>query len=387
MEPNRNREHSKVWERVRGAWATHTPKRSPLRSTAQRRDPERPRVITSNTSDWSIEQVYGSGVSPIRPARDAGLTLTTRAERRAAEKRRARTQRLVAAVVVLVIVFAAGMIWMASSNKAAEEQPFSERTPSARGTTAAAGTNNGTGSGSDSAAGGSVAGANDAGTTSSETSGSPTPIVATYKKMQVRLPVALEDLTEVAFHPANYGYAVKLSTHMPELSLEKAKKKKGTGRDISVQPAGADALLVGSCLKMWRSGRGTNVMTSMDIGAAAGTVTYAPVDGVVSSVRVYRYDNKVNDYEIHVACDDAPGIEMVMIHVKKPVVQTGDVVVGGVTPMAQVRNISKYVRNQLATYTGDKGNHTHIQFNDTTAASYKARQKKLLSEGWYISID
>ncbi|MDR1413013.1 MAG: M23 family metallopeptidase [Actinomycetes bacterium] len=367
-----------------------------VRTTAKRRDPYRPEVISSNTSSFRPEDLYGSGAAQLRPARDTGLTLQTRQERRAAAAAKRRRQWVVVIIVAVVFVFTAGFVWMRSSQKEAAAQLArlgSLFTPTARKGEGRADTDTEKDS-ADLAAARTTEANPPSGQGQGQGQGpviadtAPTPLVASYKKLRIRLPVAPEDLTEVAFHPANFNYAVELKTHLPEMKLAEAKKKHGTGRDISVQPAGDEALLVGSCLKMWRSGRHTAVMTSMDIGARAGTPVRSSVDGTVTSVRVYRYDNKVDDYEIHVACDEAPGIEMVMIHVAKPKVQTGDRVTAGVTPVAEVRNLAKYVRNQLASYTSkkDPGNHTHIQFNDTRKSSYKARQRELAAKNWYSSI-
>ena len=65
---------------------------------------------------------------------------------------------------------------------------------------------------------------------------------------------------------------------------------------------------------------------------------------------------------------------MVLIHLENAVVQEGDQVVGGVTPLAQIRDVYAYIGDemQLKDYTaaGDNGNHTHIQINDATNKEY-----------------
>jgi hypothetical protein len=186
----------------------------------------------------------------------------------------------------------------------------------------------------------------------------------------------MKDLTEVAFHQASYSYALPLSTHMPFEDLSKVKKDKGTKRDKTVQQTGENALLCGSALKFWRSGRVGSAMTAIDCGAAANSLVFAPVSGTVTNVCTYNYENKVEDYEIHIRPIGHPTLEIVLIHVKSPCVKIGATVVGGVTPLARVRKMSAYVRNQLGTYAPSGGNHTHIQLNDTTTAEYKRRHAK-----------
>ena len=204
----------------------------------------------------------------------------------------------------------------------------------------------------------------------------PTPQLATYKGMRIHLPVSMKDLTEVAFHQASYSYALPLNTHMPFEDLSKAKKNKGTKRDKTVQQTGKNALLCGSALKLWRSGRVGSVMTAVDCGAASSSLVFAPVSGIVTKVCTYDYEGKVEDYEIHIRPGGHPNLEIVLIHVKSPYVKRGETVIGGVTPLARVRKMSAYVRNQLSTYAPSGGNHTHVQLNDTTTAEYKRRHAK-----------
>lgn len=322
-------------------------------TSAQRRDDHQPRKISSYDGSFRTGDLSRPGLGPIR---DAGLSLHGRRQSRAQAKRRQQIFNYIIIVGIVLCLLTAGIAWMNVSNAKAKKTPLFGTSASAAKANAGKTT---------------VSPAAQAGVTG------PTPIVATYKDMQIYLPVNVADLTEVAFHQANFTYTVPLSTHMPLVTLDKAKKQKGTKRDKTVQQTGPDALLVGSCLRMWRSGRHTACTTAIDVGAPAGSTTYAPINGTVTAVKTYSFEGKVNDYEIHVKSDDYPNLEMVMIHVKDPTVKVGDVVVAGTTPLAQVRNMAQYVRNQLATYAPEHGNHTHIQFNDITRSAYKTRQKQL----------
>ncbi len=198
----------------------------------------------------------------------------------------------------------------------------------------------------------------------------PTPYFAQHGSVKLRLPVAVNDLTEVGFHQAAYRYAVKLSTKLPDADSAKAKKEGGTGRDKASQAESADAWLIGNVLRMWRSRPG-KPNTAADVGAKAGTQVVSPVDGTVLLVKQYDLYGKDADYELHIRPDDGPTLDLVMIHIEDPVVKAGDRVSAGITPLGKIRKLSDRIKHQLAHYTGEAGNHTHLQLNDTTDPKYK----------------
>lgn len=360
--------------------------RSRVGTPARRRDSEQPRVIRSSDIEYRYDQgrtlgsVRGSQRHGRRRAQDysaanrgltyvsdAGMTVQSRREIRRAQQKRKQTIALSIVAAVLVLLVGSGIAWMNVSNANARKALVAGTVVAASGDANSATSTPATNAENHKAA----------------TSISPavrTPIVGTIKAMKVYLPVPVERLTEVGLHQSAFNYSVKMSTHLRKESLESAKKNKSAKRDLSKQKTGDGALLTGSHIQMWRSGRPSAMGTALDIGAKQGTPTYSPVDGTVTKIVKYRYDNKVTDFEIHVQCADYPYLEMVMIHIERPQVKVGQYVTGGITHMAYVRDIAKYVRNQLATYAPYGGNHTHIQFNNTTLKSYKARQKELAKQ-------
>lgn len=359
--------------------------RSRVGTPARRRDSEQPRVIRSSDVEYRYDggRTLGSTTSSRRHGHrktqdysaanrgltyvgDAGMTVLSRRELRQAQQKRKQAITLSILAVVLILLVSSGMLWMNISNANARK--------ALRANTVVAAKSSGSDPVANSTSEATVLAASNASVAER------TPIVGTIKSMKIYLPVPVNKLTEVALHQSAFNYSLKINTHLPKVSLESAKKNKGTKRDLSKQETGEGALLVGSHIEMWRSGRPSAMGTALDIGAKQGTPTYSPVDGTVTKIVKYRYDNKVNDYEIHVQCADYPYLEMVMIHVERPQVKVGQYVMGGVTQMAYVRDIAKYVRNQLATYAPHSGNHTHIQFNNTTLDAYKARQKELAKQ-------
>ena len=363
------------------------PIRQLTRSRVKRRDEFQPKVVRSNHDIEAWDTVFGRG-SGLQPLRDTGMALQSRRDIRVAQRKKQFNVMLVTVLTLFFTLLFAGILWMQHSDakgRKLAEQGSSPTSAQAKSALAARPpqTNKRTG---DLGLGASIAATSTQESVGkaltleakeeSVTAQCPTPQFATYKKVQIHLPVSVKNLTEVAFHQASYSYSLAMDTHMPAYSLEKAKKQKGTKRDKSIQPMEKGALLCGSTLQYWRTGRNTPITSAADCGASAGSLVYAPVTGVVTDVCLYDYVGKVNDYEIHIRPDGTTDVEMVLIHVKSPYVIEGDRVVGGLTPIARVRNMSAYVRNQLATYTKDKGNHTHIQMNDITTAEYKRRHSE-----------
>ncbi|MBK5211429.1 MAG: hypothetical protein JJE36_03860 [Coriobacteriia bacterium] len=361
------------------------PKKRTVRTNAQRRDNEQPQVIKSNKPAW--DNAFGKSAG-LRPTRDAGIRLQSRHEIRQAEKRKTVNRLMTIGGICLVLLFLSGILWMkhtdAIGRKIANRSGVESSVSQNKVPAAYASTNSlyaGDTSSTDTSAVASVGSTADARLQSiaqeavalGVTSANPTPQLATYKGVIIHLPVSVENLTEVAFHQASYSYALPLSTHMPFEDLSKAEKDTGSKRDKTVQQTGNNALLCGSALKFWRTGRSGSAMTAIDCGAASSSLVFAPVTGTVTKVCTYNYENKVEDYEIHIRPVGYPSLEIVLIHVKSPYVKRGETVVGGVTPLARVRKMSAYVRNQLGTYAPDGGNHAHIQLNDTTTAEYKRR--------------
>jgi murein DD-endopeptidase MepM/ murein hydrolase activator NlpD len=190
----------------------------------------------------------------------------------------------------------------------------------------------------------------------------PTPLFATYKDIAFHLPVLPDKLTEIAFHQASYSYAQHLTSKLPTYPMEKAKDKKGTGRTAAVSVADSKGWLGGYVLRLWRTRPGAPD-TAADVGAPAGSPVLAPVDGTVLLVKSYKLYQKYPDYEVHIRPTGHNDLDVVLIHVDKPIVKAGDTTRGGVTQIGSVRNLSSQMNLQLAEYTTAAGDHTHVQIN------------------------
>ena len=203
----------------------------------------------------------------------------------------------------------------------------------------------------------------------------PTPIMAESEGVQLHSAVAMNTLTEVLIHNASYAYAMPLETQLKEATNVDVMAAHGTGRVASEQPKG-DEWMTGEFIRTYRQGNGGPKLSAIDCGAAPGTQVYSPVTGTVQLVRAYKLygEEDYDDYEIHIQPEGHPELDVVLIHLTDPQVQRGDVVEGGVTPIAKIRDVYAYIGEsmQLKKYTaeGDNGNHTHIQVNNAKHKDY-----------------
>lgn len=203
----------------------------------------------------------------------------------------------------------------------------------------------------------------------------PTPYIAQGDGVVLHSAVRADQLTEILIHNASYAYADALTTKLTEATNTEVIAAHGTGRSADEQPTG-DEWLKGEFIRCFRSGNGGPKMSAIDCGGPVGATVYAPVSGTVVRVKDYSLYNNDSypDVQVHIQPEGRPDIDVVLIHLENPVVSEGDQVVGGVTPLAQIRDVYAYIGDemQLKDYTavGDNGNHTHIQINDATNKDY-----------------
>jgi murein DD-endopeptidase MepM/ murein hydrolase activator NlpD len=160
--------------------------------------------------------------------------------------------------------------------------------------------------------------------------------LANAEQLELRLPVDPELITAVAFHAVSN----------PELvALEPADDV-----DHETAPRGD------------RSGPST---AAVDVGAPAGTVVYAPIDGTVSAVADYRVAGEVEGYELVIDPSDAAGELIVKVTHLDPM-DSGPPTVGsalkvGESVIGRIRDFSGVAEQELSQFTSDAGNHVGIE--------------------------
>lgn len=194
----------------------------------------------------------------------------------------------------------------------------------------------------------------------------PTPIFASYRSLRLHLPVPHGSLSALAFHQASNDKALSMETHLPFADMSEAAKLKTAAKYTYTVDGGFDdvaGLLTGPALRLWRSNRTGPADRCADVGAVPGTPVYAPVTGTVMLVRTYDLYKKHSDFEIHIRPDGWPDVDCVLIHVDDVLVEPGNRVLAGLTPLAEVRRLSDRVPHQLGTYVAGGGDHVHVQLN------------------------
>lgn len=203
----------------------------------------------------------------------------------------------------------------------------------------------------------------------------PTPYIAECKGIYLHSAVRSDQLTEILIHNASYSYALPLTTRLTEATNADVMAAHGTGRDASLQPTG-NAWLTGEFIRCFRSSSEGPKLSAIDCGGPVRATVYAPVSGTVVKVKEYDLygDPACPDVQVHIQPEGHPELDVVLIHLENEIVREGDIVVGGETPIAMIRDVYAYVGDemQLKGYTAeeDNGNHTHIQVNDVNRKDY-----------------
>ena len=200
----------------------------------------------------------------------------------------------------------------------------------------------------------------------------PTPLIACYGDLYIHSSILPRDLTEIEFHQASYDTSLSLTPLLTIVDAQEVADKQGTNHiPYEDQPFG-NRPLIAEAVSTWRLNSIGGEMTSVDVGALAGTVVYAPVTGTVVKIKQYSLYGIIDDYEMHIQSPDHPELDIVVLHIDQLTVKVGDKVFGGCTRIATVRNIGDVIDNNLANFTadGDKGNHCHVQVNDATREDY-----------------
>ncbi len=176
--------------------------------------------------------------------------------------------------------------------------------------------------------------------TSASTSGEPRPPqdieIATAGTVSLRLPIERSLVTAIAFRAVDNPLAIAM-VRSGEI-------------DSNVMPPNG------------RPGPDTG---SVDIGAAATTPVYSPVDGVVRAINRYRIVGTDQGYELviapNTAADRAVHITHLDAHGVRPTV--GQPVAKGQTIVGQVRDFTApgLPPQDISRYTADRGNHVHIE--------------------------
>jgi hypothetical protein len=190
--------------------------------------------------------------------------------------------------------------------------------------------------------------------------------LATYGATQglvLRVPVRQQRITAIVYHGIGDANVVPLQPAGHQL-------------DASFLSRLADRLFGGSSTPGPRyyidsSDAGPDT-GSVDVGAAAGTTVWSPIDGVIASIQPYELSGKRYGSVIQIRPDAAPAVTITMQAIQplhSHPIQVGDLVTAARSPLGTIVDLSGVLDQTVARYTSDAGNHVSISIGPSPGAS------------------
>jgi len=179
--------------------------------------------------------------------------------------------------------------------------------------------------------------------------GPPTPLtVALHNGLRILLPVAQSRVTAIGYHSSDGGVLplTPLGHQGNQGALSRLAHKifGGSGGGfVYYQLSGGDT-------------------AALDVGAAAGTDVYAPVDGTIVGISDYILNGKAYGSRIDIQPSAAPSLVVSLTHLTPdPALTVGSAIAASTTKVGRVVDLSAVETQALAKYTQDAGNHVSIE--------------------------
>jgi hypothetical protein len=110
--------------------------------------------------------------------------------------------------------------------------------------------------------------------------------------------------------------------------------------------------------------------SALEVGAAAGTDVYSPVDGTVLSIGDVIMNGRVYGSRIDVQPTGAPSLVVSVSHVRvDPSLVVGSPVTAGGSKLGSIVDFSGAERQALARYTNDPGNHVVVEVHPAATSA------------------
>jgi hypothetical protein len=183
-------------------------------------------------------------------------------------------------------------------------------------------------------------------------SGPPSPeIVARLGSLHLQLPISQSRVTAIGYQGGDAG----------SLALSPL----GTQRNEGELKRILHAIVGGSSgsPRWYQLPGGVGPGTSaLEVGAAAGTDVYSPVDGTVIAIDDVIIDGRTLGSQIDIQPTGAPSLVVSVSHVRvDPALVIGSVLTAGGTKLGSVVDYAHAEHQALAHYTNDSGNHVVVE--------------------------
>jgi hypothetical protein len=192
--------------------------------------------------------------------------------------------------------------------------------------------------------------------------GPPKPeVIAVASTLRLQLPIAQAYVTAIGYHAAG-------PDALP-LDPLGAQKNEGLFSRVFHRLFGGGA----DGLSWYQLGGGEGASTgAVDVGAAAGTDVYSPVDGTVVGIRKYIVDARPYGSELQIQPQGAPTVVVSLTHVRAdPALTVGSPLSAGSSKVGTVVDFSGVERQALAAHTQDAGNHVTIEVEPAATISLR----------------
>ncbi len=187
--------------------------------------------------------------------------------------------------------------------------------------------------------------------------GPPRPlVVAMHGTLRIQLPINERNVTAIGYHGAGEDV----------LPLDPLGRQANEGLFSRVfhRIFGGG----GGGVSYYQLGGGDGPSTgSLNVGAAAGTDVYSPVDGTIVGLRDYILDGKAYGSAVDIQPSDEPSVVVSVTHLRAdPSLTVGAPVSSRTSKIGTVVDFSPVERLALARYTQDAGNHVAISVRAAT---------------------
>jgi hypothetical protein len=191
----------------------------------------------------------------------------------------------------------------------------------------------------------------DDGPPASEDSEAPaTSLLGRFDDLPVHLPAAAPLV--VGYHEASAATALDVQ---PVGQL--VEDRNTTRTDLPADTVGGPRYVVLSS-----RGRAAGPTSAIDVVLPEGEPVLASVTGTVVDVRSYLLYGAHQDVRIEIVPTDRPAVRLVGIHLDGPLVEVGDEVVGGVTPIATTARTLPFSSHIDRETEPDRHPHVHLEF-------------------------